>query len=349
MENAEKKQYGMIDVVKFLCALLILLYHYFSEHGPIFWLFDEMLSLYAVAVALFMVMSGFLTYQKLATIQEGKKRWKTVKKQTFRIFKIYLIWSVPYIIYQICRWDFTNINFSFIFWTLQRWIFNSTFYTIWFMPALALGTLLSFWLLEKLPKTLVYILAIVFYAAGALQLTYSFILEALPYGNTFIEFAATWLGGARGWLFFAFPLITFSSVLVRYKDKIKRIPAIIASICGVGMVLVEGLILRCLVGGTGIDLTISMPLAVIGILCFLISINLKSSPQLVWMRKMSVLIFMSQRLFLTVLVSCLPMRVYNIVFFNNYLGALILCGSTIAFCSLIIWSSKKVSWLKNLY
>ena len=339
----------MIDIAKFLCALLILFYHYFSEHGPIFWLFDEMLSLYAVGVALFMIISGFLTYRKLAVIETMKERWAIVKKQSLRILKIYLIWSVPYIIYQVCGWEFSNLNLECVLWKIQGWIFNSTFYTIWFMPALAIGTMLSFWLLEKLPKKAVYILAILFYVMGSLQLTYSFVLKALPLGDSIIEFSATWLGGARGWLFFAFPLITLGSVIEKYKDKVKTIPCIIFSVLGVGMILAEGLILRHFVGNTGIDLTMTMPLAVACILCFLISLDVKSSPLLIWMRKMSVLIFMSQRLFLTVLVSFLPASVCSIIFANTYVGAVIICGLIILFSASIIALSKKLKWFANLY
>ena len=62
----EKKiTYPGIDIGKFLCAFLILFYHYFSEHGSLPGLLGEALSLYAVAVALFMTISGFLLYNKL--------------------------------------------------------------------------------------------------------------------------------------------------------------------------------------------------------------------------------------------------------------------------------------------
>ena len=54
------------------------------------------------------------------------------------------------------------------------------------MPALAIGTILSFWLLEKAPRVLTYILAIICYILGALQLTYSFVLESVPFWNDFI-------------------------------------------------------------------------------------------------------------------------------------------------------------------
>lgn len=79
-------------------CFLILFYHYFSEHGPLPGLLNEVLSLYAVAVALFMTISGFLIFDKLSAVKETKERWKIVKHQVVRIYSIYLIWSIPYLI-----------------------------------------------------------------------------------------------------------------------------------------------------------------------------------------------------------------------------------------------------------
>ena len=144
MEKQNKKIYPGLDIGKFLCAFLILFYHYFSEHGPLPGILNEVLSLYAVAVALFMAISGFLIFDKLSDIKETKERWKIVKHQVARIYSIYLIWSVPYLIFTISRWDYNSISLSFIFDNVQKWIFNSTFYTIWFMPMLAIGLVLTF-------------------------------------------------------------------------------------------------------------------------------------------------------------------------------------------------------------
>ena len=139
MNNRRKKIYAGLDVGKFACAFFILFYHYFSEHGPLPGILDEMLSLYAVAVALFMTISGFLLFDKLETVDDRKARWEIVKKQAIRIYRIYLIWSIPYLIFTISRWDWNTISLEFIFWQIQGWIFKSKFYTIWFMPVLAIG------------------------------------------------------------------------------------------------------------------------------------------------------------------------------------------------------------------
>ena len=303
-----KNTYAMLDVAKWLCALLILFYHYFSEHGPIPGLLEESLSLYAVGVALFMIISGFLTYSKLEG-KEYKDRKIYVFKQVKRIFKIYILWSIPYIIYTIYRWDFSELTVKFVFWEIQRWIFSQTFYTIWFMPALAIGLIVSFFVTEKFPKAVSLGLAAVMYALGSIGLTYSFAGDLIPGFETFMSFAGRWLGGTRGWLFFGFPLITMGKLAVEYKEKFNwKIMAPLSCVSVFG-ILCEALILRNLVGHTGIDMTVMMIPSVFCILGFLISIKAETTAATVWMRKMSVLIFMSQRIFLTVIPHLLPEKI----------------------------------------
>lgn len=344
-----RKKYAMIDVAKFLCALVILFYHWFSEHGPVFWLFEEALSLYAVCVALYMLISGFLTYDKLSRVTDEKEKWLIVKRQVLRILKIYLLWSVPYLVYTISHWNFAALTFKALFWTVQAWVFSSTFYTIWFMPSLAVGTLLSFLLMQKLPRPIVYTLAVACFLLGSAQMTYSFVWEGTVVGDAVIAFSGRWLGGARGWLFFGFPLVTLGEVFVRYKKKAKPVRAAVFAVMGMVLLLTEAIVLRIAVGGTGIDLCLTMPLAVFLILTFLVSVELPDHPIYGWMRKMSLLIFVSQRLFITVLWKVLPLAMKTGVLANPYLGAVVFCGMTIAFSAAILALSRKMPILKNLY
>ena len=90
-----KSVYPGIDIGKFLCAFLILFYHYFSEHGSLPGLLGEALSLYAVAVALFMTISGFLLYNKLEGIDNKEARWSIVKNRFVEFIGIYLCGVFP--------------------------------------------------------------------------------------------------------------------------------------------------------------------------------------------------------------------------------------------------------------
>lgn len=344
-----KKNYVALDIGKFLSALLILFYHYFSEHPGLPSIIDEALSLYAVAVALFMLISGFLTFNKLQNIETQTERWAVVKKQVFRILKVYLLWSIVYIIYTVLRWDFATITLNDILWSVQGWIFKSTFYTIWFMPALAIGLVLAFWFTERLPKWLCVVLGVVLYAFGAIMLTYSFIGNMIPGFEKITVFCNNWLGGARGWLFFACPLLMLGKVAANVKDKFKWQRMLLYAVVCVGGVLAEALILRKFVGHTGIDMTIMMVPAVFFILAFLVSVKIPCGSYAVWMRKMSVLIFMTQRIFLTVIPSLLSDGIKSMLFSNIYVGAIFICGGTILFSAIIIALSDKIKWFKNLY
>lgn len=348
MANGIRKTYTGLDIGKFLCALLILVYHYFSEHGPIPRILDEALSLYAVAVALFMTISGFLTFDKLELIEGTKQRWKVVKKQVLRILTIYAIWSIPYLIYTVVRWDWGTITLSFVAWQIQGWVFKQTFYTIWFMPALALGLVVTFWLTEKLIGWLVNTLAVIMYLVGSLTLTYSYFGDMIPGFSVFAEFADTWLGGSRGWLFFAFPLLMIGRAMVKYKNKVKWSVMMCWSCIFVILILVEALLLRRVAGHTGIDMTLMMVPSVYCILGFLISVNIPEGKYYFWMRKMSTLIFMSQRLFLTIIPVCFPL-VNDIANNNNIIGMFIMCGPALILSMIIILLSNRFKWLRLLY
>lgn len=350
MTENTKTTYTALDVGKFLCALLILFYHYFSEHGPVPALLSEALSLYAVGVALFMVISGFLSFNKLEKITGTADRWNYICKQVKRILKIYLLWSVPYLVYSICRWDFGTISAEFVFWKVQGWVFNSTFYTIWFMPALAIGLVLTFWITEKLPEKVTVTLAVILYAVGSMTLTYSCIGELIPGFESFAKFSATWLGGSRGWLFFGFPLILIGSYMVKVKNKMKPLICAIMSVISVILLLAEALMLRHFSGRhTGIDMTIMMVPTCFFILGFLISFKLPHGGYSIWMRNMSVLIFMTQRIFLTVIPHILPPTITTMLFTNVWFGSVAVCGGTVVFSAIIIVLSKRIKWIKNLY
>ena len=63
---------------------------------------------------------------------------------------------------------------------------------------------------------------------------------------------------------------------------------------------------------------------------------------------MSTLIFMSQRLFLTVLPALFPI-VFAKIFSNIYIGAVVVIGLTFIFSILIIVLSKRSLFLKRLF
>ena len=246
------KSYTALDVGKFLCALLILFYHFFSEKGSAPALIEEALSLYAVAVALFMSISGFLTFRKLETLDTYDARWNYVKKQVKRIFQIYLLWSIPYLLFTICRWNWAEVTPTFLLWKVQGWIFRTTFSTIWFLPSLGVGMLLAFFATEKLPKKAWISLAIVLYLLSSLTGTYSFLGEAIPGFDGVLAFFKIWAENRCG-LLFAFPLVLLGRAVVCKEYTLTWKGWAMLSVLSTAGLLTEALILRYFAGITGID------------------------------------------------------------------------------------------------
>jgi hypothetical protein len=347
MTKTVKPQYGMLDVAKFLCALLILFYHFFSENGSLPGILEEALSTYAIAVALFMTISGFLLFRKLENVPTRQERWQIVRRQAWRTLRIYLLWSIVYVLYNISRWDFANLTVIFVLQQLRTWVFFSTFYTIWFMPALAIGLIATFWLTEFLPKWALAAVSVILYIAGALMLTYKGVGAMIPGYAGFVQFAGNWLGGARGWLFFAIPLLLIGRMVAKkesHSDS-RWMLWLALSVGCVAVMLAEALTLRHFFGSTGIDMTLLMPATVFCILNFLLSVRVPQGAYQLWMRKMSLLIFVTQRIFLSVI----PGLVGESMLANGYFAFLFCVGGTIVFSAGIVFFSRKVKFLKLLY
>lgn len=232
-KSITKPVYPGMDVGKFLCAFLILFFffHYFSEKGALSGLLDEAFSLHAIAAALFMTFSGFLLYNKLFQIECRKDRWDIVKKQTWRIYRIYFLWSIPYLIFSVLCWDRGSIYSAFILWEIQKWVFSSTFYTICSMPALAIGTVLTFWLTKRLPSVVAALLStLCWISLVPFQVPTNSLVVVSQNSSDLLDFSIFGFVGSKGWLWYAFPLLLVGKSMVSCKNKVKVKSAIFHSL-----------------------------------------------------------------------------------------------------------------------
>lgn len=88
---------------------------------------------------------------------------------------------------------------------------------------------------------------------------------------------------------------------------------------------------------------------VFSILGFLISICLLNGKYAKWMRNMSTLIFMSQRLFLTVLPGIFPALFNTYITVNPFMCFVVMCGGTVLFSLLVMQISKSEYYIRLLY
>lgn len=96
----------------------------------------------------------------------------------------------------------------------------------------------------------------------------------------------------------------------------------------------------------GVDTKLMLVPLTIALFLFVMSLNIKSGPMFIWMRKLSLLMFLSQRIFITIFEWFL----LDTVLVKNsmlYFGSILML--TLAFSVAFILLSEKIKFLKKLY
>ena len=119
--------------------------------------------------------------------------------------------------------------------------------------------------------------------------------------------------------------------------------------CGVSLILLvaEAFILKLKFNVTGMDVGVFVVAFTYFFIMTLMHIDLKENKAFLWCRKLSLLIFVSQRLFLTMLPAFFP-NVFATIYSNSYLGLVAVIGMTVVFSVIFIHLSKKVKIIQKM-
>lgn len=137
-----KKQYIGLDVVKFILAILVAMRHliqvFFTAESRGHLLVGSWLS--NLAVPTFFIISGYFLFGK---IESGSKDTAVIKKYLFKIFRMYLIWSVIYLPIEWYNWIHSGIGIrEAVLKYVQMFFFSSSTAQLWYLPALLTACLL---------------------------------------------------------------------------------------------------------------------------------------------------------------------------------------------------------------
>ena len=345
-----RKNYWSLDVAKFFCAILIISAHFAAEWGKFPTLIDYAFSLYVIAVPFFFCCSGFLFFTKLNAIEAKEDKKKYLIQYEKRIWTMYGLWSAVYFIHVCYDWV---INGELGILTLLQYLYRSvvatSYATIWFLPALGVGVAITYFLVEKLNKKAIYPIAVALYIVGMFGYTYSFVVEGTVIGTVY-DVYETFMYTARNGIFNGTPFI-FMGYLIAKKDikaSVKgffryAIPAGISLV----LIIVEAFILKLKFNVTGMDISIFLPPFIYFFIMAVMHIDLKENKAWIWCRKLSLLIFVTQRLFLTMLPAFFP-GIFQKLYSNSYIGLVAVLGITIAFSVVFILLSDKIKFLKKM-
>ena len=218
IQSRSSFQNGTIDVVKFLCALLIVTAHFITENAenkvPSF--VNYFVSLYVIVVPFFFVCGGYFLFRKIFSEREKGKVY--IKNYLKKILIMYLAWSAVYVLFKIAAWIRFGVTFDEITQYLFRAVLYSTYKTIWFLPALGIGVLITYLLEKKFGMKITLIVAGCFYLIGALGVSYSFILKGTPAASV-LDTYNYFFESTRNGVFNAFPFVTLGALLAAGKIK----------------------------------------------------------------------------------------------------------------------------------
>lgn len=347
---ATRKNYCSLDIAKFFCAILIISAHFASEWGKFPTIIDYAFSLYVIAVPFFFCCSGFLFFKKLYALPSKEDQKKYFVQYQKRIWTMYGLWAALYFIHVVYEWivdkELSVIN---VLKYLGRCIVYSSYPTIWFLPALAIGVAVTYFLVSRLNKKQITAIAVVLYIFGMFGYTYKFVVSETPIG-TFYDVYDTIFVTSRNGLFNGMPFIFMGSVISQkdIKPSIKgffkyAIPAGVS----LGLVIVEAFILKMKFNVTGMDVGVFIVAFTYFFIMATLHLDIKENGLWIWFRKLSLLIFVSQRIFLSALPDMFP-SVFEKIYANSYIGLLAVLGMTIAFSVVLILLSKKVKIIQKM-
>ncbi len=208
-----KKEYKGIDIMKFLLAIVIIIYHtrlYTGNNHTLKTIYDLLLS---SAVPLFFITSGFFVYDKY---KQEERITKLLKKN----IKLYLIWNLIYLPIAIYG-DVIN-NYSVgksILLYIREFLFLGEHYfscQIWYLLSFIYSLIILLVLKKlKLNDIKIFIITILIYVFATVMVY----LTSNNFDYKFVKLFSSIF--STGKVFLGPAIVTLGMFINKYKDKIK--------------------------------------------------------------------------------------------------------------------------------
>lgn len=345
-----RKNYCSLDIAKFFCAILIISSHFASEIGSFPTIIDYGFSLYVIAVPFFFCCSGFLFFKKLFNLPTKEEKKKYFIQYEKRIWTMYGLWSAVYFIHVVYDWIVDKeLSIVTVLKYVYRAIVSSSYSTIWFLPAIGVGVAITYFLVMKLKKKQIIAITILLYVFCMFGYTYRFVISETVIDNVY-EIYIKMFFTTRNGVFNGVPFIFMGSLIAQknitpsVKGFFKyAIPAGVS----LGLVIVEAFVLKLKFNVTGMDVGFFLVVFTYFFIMTVLNLDIKENKLWIWFRKLSLLIFVSQRIFLSALPDMFP-AVFDKIYANSYIGLVAVIGMTITFSVVLILLSKKVKFIGKM-
>ena len=345
IQGNSNSEYGFVDIVKFLLALVIVSAHFVSENavGRIPPVVDYISSVYVIVVPFFFSCSGFLLFRKMGE----KGEWEKVKNYCKKILVMYAGWSIVYCTFKVLTWVRFGTTIEGVLHYLINVVTYSTYKTIWFLPATAIGVLLTYWFINRFGFGWTVVLGSVFYVIGCLGTSYSFFFQ----NSTILKEYNYFFTSSRNGVFNGFPFVLVGYLIAQkeregfYACRLKNL--VFTIVFGMAFVA-EAVLIKIKFNAVNINTLFFLIPFTYFFLMFCLGVKIRITGVTIKLRRLSTDIFLCQRLFLSAIPELLPESFFHQILMGNpYVGLVYIIGITLLTAWGLILLSNKINCLKR--
>ena len=348
-EFRDMKQYKSLDAAKFVCAILIIILHTapFSSYSKIL-TFGFRNIVTVIAVPFFFTTSGFLAFQKVESLEEKAKNCY-IGAYLRRLAIMYLIWSAVYFGFVVVKWVRKGFSAYFVLEYIRDFFFEGSYSTIWFLPALFSAVLFVYLLRKKYGYRTIFGISCFIYLFTLGGSSYYGLVTKIPmvkmvYDQYYSFFDTIKNGVCFGMIYVSMGALLAEKEGTASKDWPMKKAILQLAVIAVLLAVEEFMIAYFDWNTRGVDTTIMLvPFSyVLMRILFMIELNVSNSACIA-MRKYSILLFLCQRIPLSVIDLFMA---DTMVKRNSLLYFAAVLSSTFLIAYLLINASKKFQILK---
>lgn len=207
------KNYKMIDVMKFVAAVLVICIHTSPINGEIGYFLNNILA--RIAVPFFFLTSGYFLYSKV------EKDYKYIYKYIKKIFYLYSSWYIIYLIFRLLMGIMNGLSIKSIIVLLREFLFSG-YYHLWYLPSLILSIFIVSIFIKKRQYYFLYITSILLFSFGILGDSYYGVFE----NNLLTKLLDIYFfifGTTKAGICFGIPFITLGVIIRKYDIKFNHL------------------------------------------------------------------------------------------------------------------------------
>ena len=184
-----RKTYTSIDIAKFLLSLLIVVLH-LNPFGEQFgWV---RFPITRIAVPVFFMISSFLLFIKMTDVADSGEKKHIIFRFVKRNLQLYLAWFIVLLPLTVYNGEYLQNGFGYFLKDIMPRLFlGSTFSASWYIMALIIGTLVTFYLSKYIKNAGVLTVGVLLYTVCCLATNYRCFLQESNIIVSFLNFYPT--------------------------------------------------------------------------------------------------------------------------------------------------------------